>query len=111
MSTLNETGAAWVVTEDQVLELLAFLVTAARTQVDEAPEYAPMRLMTAAARLIDMVHGRVSEPTRKFLVDAAGRVPLLATPMSDPDDYAQRLDEICAAVAAHLNAHFRGAER
>ena len=107
----DETGTAWVLTEDQALELWAFLVTAARTQADEAPEYGPMRLMTAAARLMDMVHQRVSEPTRRFLVDAGARVPALATPMSDPEDYARRLDGLCAALAAHLDAHFRGAPR
>jgi hypothetical protein len=111
MITDDETGAAWVLTEDQALELLAFLVTAARTQVDEAPEYGPMRLMTAAARLMDMVQRRVSEATREFLVDAGGSVPALATPMSDPDDYARRLDVLCAAVATHLEARFRGAPR
>ena len=37
--------------EGEAVELLAYLVTAARTQLDEAAEYAPMRLLTAAARL------------------------------------------------------------
>ena len=36
-----------VLTEDEALELLAFLVTAARTQLDEAAEYGPLRLLTA----------------------------------------------------------------
>ena len=34
--------------EGDGVELLAYLVTAARTQLDEAAEYAPMRLLTAA---------------------------------------------------------------
>jgi Family of unknown function (DUF6092) len=37
-----------VLTEDEALELLAFLVTAARTQLDEAAEYGSLRLLTAA---------------------------------------------------------------
>src|SRR3954466_9330293 len=45
------TTPAWVLDEDDALELLAFLVTAARTQVDEAAEYGPMRLLAAAHRL------------------------------------------------------------
>lgn len=36
-----------------VLEVLAYLVTAARTQVDEAAEYGPMRLLTAAQRIAE----------------------------------------------------------
>src|SRR5215217_5443207 len=43
-------SAVWVLDEDDALELLAYLVTAARTQVDEAAEYGPMRLLTAARR-------------------------------------------------------------
>jgi Family of unknown function (DUF6092) len=37
-----------VLDEGDGVELLVYLVTAARTQVDEAAEYAPMRLLTAA---------------------------------------------------------------
>jgi hypothetical protein len=42
-------AAAFVLTEDEAVELLAFLVTAARTQVDEAAEHGPLRLSHAAA--------------------------------------------------------------
>ena len=44
-------ASAVVLTEDEALELLAFLVTAARTQMDEAAEYGLLRLLTAAGRL------------------------------------------------------------
>ncbi|GAA5022893.1 hypothetical protein GCM10023335_55160 [Streptomyces siamensis] len=40
-----------VLAEDDAVELPAYLVTAARTQLAEASEYAPMRLLTAAGRL------------------------------------------------------------
>jgi hypothetical protein len=40
----------FVLTEDEALELLAFLVTAARTQVDKPHEYGPLRLLTAAKK-------------------------------------------------------------
>ena len=40
--------AAMVLSEDEALELLAFLITAARTQLDEAAEYGPLRMLTAA---------------------------------------------------------------
>ena len=43
--------SAMVLTEDEALELLAFLITAARTQLDEAAEYGPLRMLTAAGRL------------------------------------------------------------
>jgi hypothetical protein len=43
--------SAMVLTEDEALELLAFLIAAARTQLDEAAEYGPLRMLTAAGRL------------------------------------------------------------
>jgi Family of unknown function (DUF6092) len=58
------TTSPLVLTEDEALELLAFLVTAARTQLDEAAEYGPLRLLSAASRLADAVAGRVSRRRR-----------------------------------------------
>ena len=49
-----------VLTEDEALEMLAFLVTAARTQLDEAAEYGPLRLLMAAGRLADFMAERAS---------------------------------------------------
>jgi hypothetical protein len=39
-----------VLSEAEGLELLAYLVTAARTQLDEAAEYGPFRLLTPPRR-------------------------------------------------------------
>jgi hypothetical protein len=96
-------------TEDEALELLGFLLTAARTQVDEAAEYGRMRLVMAADRLKEAIGARVSPATRTFLSGALGQVGLLATPAATPT-YAQQLDAVCAALAAHLLAR-AGAER
>ena len=43
--------SAMVLTEDEALELLAFLVTAARTQLEEAAEYGPLRMQVTAEML------------------------------------------------------------
>ncbi|HJZ70672.1 MAG TPA: DUF6092 family protein [Vicinamibacterales bacterium] len=48
----------------KALELVAFLVTAARTQVDEAAECGSLRLLTAASRLAELIVERVSPETR-----------------------------------------------
>jgi hypothetical protein len=97
---------AMVLSESETLELLAFLVTAARTQIDEPAEYAPLRLLTAASRLADLVGDRVSPATRALLAgplrDAVGG----AVGALEPDAYTRQLDELCAAVAAHLVSHF-----
>ena len=48
MTSETEDDSVRVLDESDGVELLIYLVTAARTQVDEAAEYAPMRLLTAA---------------------------------------------------------------
>ena len=95
-----------VLDEDEALELLAYLVTAARTQVDEAAEYAPMRLLTAARRLAAAVAPRASEPTRGFVAEHLEPWSPLAVPRDGRAEYADRLDELCRALATHLTAHF-----
>ena len=72
--------APWVLDEDDALELLAYLVTAARTQVDEAAEYGPMRLLTAAHRLAEAMGPRASAATAAALAGPLADMPLLAVP-------------------------------
>jgi hypothetical protein len=99
-------AAGPVLDEDAALELLAYLVTAARTQVDEAAEYAPMRLLTAARRLGAAMAERASPETVRFVKGPLADMPELAVPRAERDAYVARLDELCAALAAHLTAHF-----
>ena len=95
-----------VLTEDEALELLALLVTAARTQLDEAAEYGPLRLLTAAARLADFIGARVSPETRALLAGPLREISETAVKTVDPAEYTMKLDAVCAAVARHLVAHF-----
>ena len=91
-----------VLTEDEALELLAYLVTAARTQIDEAAEYGPLRLLSAAQRLAGFMTPRASTATRQLLEGPIQQVPQTATQSGDPDGYAAALDRMCGAVAEHL---------
>lgn len=99
-------SAPLVLDESQALELLAFLITAARTQVDEASEYGSLRLLQAAHRLADAIRGRASAATRDDLL--AKLDPSLETlvPGRDRDAYLTRVDDLCRAVADRLVAHF-----
>ena len=101
---------AWVLDEDDALELLAYLVTAARTQVDEAAEYGPMRLLTAAHRLGERISDRSSAATGALVTGTLAELPLLAVPRGDRDQYVARLDDACAALAAHLTARYVSGE-
>ncbi len=102
-----EPGAASaVLDEDQALELLAYLVTAARTQVDEAAEYGPLRLLSAARRLGEAIAPRASAATAAFVAGPLAAVPELAVPRDGREDYAARLDDLCRALAGHLVERF-----
>lgn len=95
--------------EDQALELLAYLVTAARTQVDEAAEYGPLRLLTAARRLGAAVAPHASAATAAFVTGPLASMPELAVPRDEGrDDYVARLDDLCRALAEHLSGRFAG---
>ena len=95
----------WVLDEDDALDLLAFLVTSARTQVDEAREYGPMRLLMAAHRVADAMGPRSSPATQSLIGQDLPRMPVVALPRGDgAEDYVTRLDALCAAVG-ELLAH------
>ncbi len=99
-------SSVWVLDEDDALELLAYLITAARTQVDEAAEYGPMRLLTAAHRLGEMIASRASDSTGALVIGPLQQMPLLAVPRDDRDGYVARLDDVCRAVAEHLSVRY-----
>ncbi|MEJ2862842.1 DUF6092 family protein [Actinomycetospora flava] len=99
-------SAPWVLDEDDALELLAYLVTAARTQVDEAAEYGPMRLLTAAHRLAEAMGPRATETTAQALDGPLSDMPLLAVPRGDREQYVEQLDGVCRSLAAHLKTRY-----
>ena len=97
-----------VLTEDEAVELLAYLVTAARTQLDEAAEYGPLRLLTAARRLGEMIAPRSSQPLRDLVTGPLQE--LGPVPLSEDDDrgeFAAHLDTTCVAVADHALQRLR----
>jgi len=90
-------------TEEQALEVFAYLVSAARTQLDEAAEYAPLRMLTAAQRLGGHLREEASPPVLRLL-EALDSVPPTATPSADPAAYTTWLDGICVVLADTLLA-------
>jgi Family of unknown function (DUF6092) len=97
---MAQTGTM-VLTEEEALELLAYLITAARTQLDEAAEYGPLRLLIAAQRLATFIAPRASPATR-----ALAEGPIQQAKALDPEQYAAALDSVCRAVAEHLVSEF-----
>lgn len=70
------------------MEVLAYLITVARTQLDEAAEYAPLWILTAAQRLGDAPRPHASEPLLA-LIGSLDAVPPTATRL----DWRDLVDE------------------
>jgi hypothetical protein len=102
MTAESEDESVRVLGQGDVVELLAYLVTAARTQADEAAEYAPMRLLTAAGRLAEMVEPDASARLRPLLRDIRQGCSETAVQAGDPAGYVERLDALCRTVAEYL---------
>ena len=102
MTSEAEDESVRVLDEDDGVELLAYLVTAARTQSDEAAEYAPMRLLTAAGRLAEMIEPNASGRLRPLLRDVRQGCSETAVQAGDPAGYVERLDALCRTIAEYL---------
>jgi hypothetical protein len=93
------------VSRESALEVLAFLVTAARTQTEEAAEYAPMRLLMAARILAQgMAPLAGDDPVLRALVDEVAALEPVRTPTRDREQYLASLDALCERVADTLLA-------
>ena len=102
MTCETEAGSGRVLEEDDGVELLVYLVTAARTQLDEAAEYAPMRLLTAAGRLAELVEPNAGASLLPLLRDIRQGFSETAVQAGDPAGYVERLDALCQTVAEYL---------
>ncbi len=92
-----------IVSEAAAIEVLAYLITAARAQMDEAAEYAPMRLITAAQKLGGHMVPKASRPVQELLRALDTFAPT-ATPRADRDEYLAQLDGLCVVLADCLLA-------
>jgi hypothetical protein len=102
MTSQPEDEPVRVLDEGDAVELLIYLVTAARTQVDEAAEYAPMRLLTAAGRLAEMAEPNASARLQPLLRATWQGFSETAVQAGDPAGYVERLDALCRTVAEYL---------
>jgi hypothetical protein len=94
-----------VLSKDAALEVLAFLVTAARTQTEEAAEYGPMRLLMAARLLARrMADGVRDDAALDALVTEVAALEPVRTPTRDREAYLAALDGLCERVAETLLA-------
>ncbi|MCX4775735.1 DUF6092 family protein [Streptomyces sp. NBC_01264] len=95
-------AAALVLSEEDAVELLAYLVTAASIQMSEAAENAPKRLLTAAGRLAGMITPQAGEGLLPLLAEIERQAGDTAVQAGDPDAYAAQVDDLCRTLAEHL---------
>lgn len=103
--TRRRARRAFAVTDDDALELLSFLVTAARCLMDEPVDYGPMRLLSAAQRLCAKAAPRMEDHTTRVMAEGLARdIPAqLARRSGDPDGYLRFMDDSCRRIAAELS--------
>ncbi len=94
-----------VLTEGEALDFFSFLISAARTQLDDPASYASMRLLDAAERLREYIRGRVSGPANEFLTSTAEITTRAMIYMDDREAYISDLDQLNRQTARFLADH------
>ncbi len=90
---------AMVITEAEAIELFVFLISSARTQLDEPCRYASMRLLTAAEILREFMMARVSAAMQALLEETLETTIHAQIHMADTEIYTATLDELCRRIA------------
>ena len=91
-----------ILSEAEAIELFAYLLSSARTQLDEPADYASMRLLTAAEYLRDFVIDRTSAGTKDLLESTVELTTHAQLNTADQDDYRETRDRLCRMLAEFL---------
>ena len=92
----------WVLTEDEALTFLSFLIAAARTQLDDPASYGSMRILTVFEDLRAVVRERVSKETLALLDSTEEITEKAQVNILDRGYYVQALDELNRLMAAFM---------
>jgi len=95
-------GEAMVLSESEAIELLAFLVTSARIQLEEPLRYASMRILTAAEKLREAIAAKVSPAASAMLIATEAVTDKAHSSLADEQGYMSALDTLCGMVAQYL---------
>ena len=105
MEIFNEKSKTMVLTEAEALEFFAFLISSARTQIDDPASYSSMRLLTAAENLREFIRERVSPETQSLLADTDELTTRAQIYMEDLEAYSSDLDQLCRMTAQFFVDH------
>lgn len=112
MEIFEDKSKTLVLTEAEALELFAFLLSSARTQLDDPANYASMRLLTAAEELREFIRERVSLETQTLFANTDEITTRAQIYMADTEAYTADLDELCRMTAKFFvdNSDLKGGE-
>jgi len=91
-----------VLGEEEAVELLTFLVAAARTQLDDPYRYGSMRLLTAAEKLRDAVMPRCSQPLRDMMGETVAMSEHAQLSIKEIEKYTAAIDALNEVVARYV---------
>jgi hypothetical protein len=92
-----------MLSEDEVFELISYLVVSAQGLLDEPAEYGSLRLIDAAGRCANLAKNDAPSEARTFLEELSAEIEegkLLV--MSNPDEYAIFLDSAVRKMTREL---------
>ncbi len=88
--------------EEEAVELLTFLVAAARTQLDDPYRYGSMRLLTAAEQLRDAITPRCSQPLRDMMEETVPMTEQAQLNVNQIENYTAAIDALNEVVARYV---------
>jgi len=101
----------YALTDDEALEMLAYLVASARTCAEEPPDYGSLRLISAAERIARLWRVRCSEEICGLLEELIARIPREAAQrQADPAAFVGFLGDCCKRVASEIKRRYQDGE-
>jgi hypothetical protein len=92
-----------VLTEEEAIELIAFLITSAQSLSSEPSDYGPMRLLSAATKLSRQTADRMTGNWQALFMELSEQIPLwLRERERDPEGYHRSIDQCCQQIAREL---------
>lgn len=95
-------GETQTLTEDEAIELIAYILASAEGLTKEPPHYAHLRMVSVADRMAGMWTPRATGPLRAFLHDLHQRMPVESAATQaggDPTVFRQYLARKIAELA------------
>jgi len=96
--------------QEQLFELVGYMITSARNLMDETPLYGPFRLVDAASRLVQVLEAEGIADDRlaslRWRIDE-GKYSV----MGDPKAFLDYLDALVLAVVGQMKSPLQGGDK